>query len=558
MSVPIRVLICDNDPEQLDTLRDEFEDADFLGSMVLEYASDITKAKRLIAEQYFDIAFVDLMFHPTDDEELGRDIIDHLRTVAPGCLKVLMTSYARAQYSAVFDTVSSSTGGKTFLLNKTDTSVTAQAATLVERFFKSRLHPAWNLELNDEVVLALEANLQSIQGLRSGFNAIADEVQSVLFQLFDDMATVPLANEPVTLDVSLLPSQGMTASVVARARPDYGKDRSGKPIYGNRCIVKIGPRESLVNEARRFNQLVKLSVPSEFRVELLGHASADSLAAICYSFAGGSQSDSIVSMDDLVRQSQSSTEAERVIRALFSPESRNWYSLVGKPVNLKGHYERAYNTHFRRNVNAVSGFLKRTWAPWVYDEDKHRVDFGGISFEVVQESDLGQAMFNARVSTCLIHGDLHGGNVMVDESGRISMIDFATVGFGPRFADGAAMGSTVRLIPLADQEAGPEELLRLGRMYKAERALLVKGSPRALESHRNSTWFRLSEALDNEIIRSALIEKGADEETIIRDYRRTQLVYCLNIFNLPHWSRAQKVRLLAWMCALRSVLVSQP
>lgn len=61
----------------------------------------------------------------------------------------------------------------------------------------------------------------------------------------------------------------------------------------------------------------------------------------------------------------------------------------------------------------------------------------------------GTGAFQPARPTRLVHGDMHGGNVMVERVGgrlRPRLIDYGSVGFGPRLADFVMLDASIRLV----------------------------------------------------------------------------------------------------------------
>lgn len=537
----IKVLIADNDTGILATFERQLAQYELDDAVQLVYAESVAEAEALIAEQYCNMAFVDLMFSPGDRESAGLSFINHLLRAAPSCVPVLMTAYVSDNFMEVARLTTSLAGGRTYLLNKTDEQ-TAGVPTFVKNFFARELEAKWQFEVPDSAIALLMRKGKRIDGMRAEPGAVRDEVAHLLFKIFDEPASLPLSKQEVKIELSTM-QPGLSASITLLARPNYGLDNRGLPITGNRCVVKIGSRDGIRSEVERFNKLVKLGVPSEFRVELIHWAAGDTLAAVCYSFAGGSASDGIVSLDTLL-ESGDVTRAGAVIDRLFAPASKNWYSIPGPDVNMQRYYSDAFGTDFSKRLGAIAHFLSKQ-TEWTFDSSKARATFNGFSFSVPAVTDFGKMpYFNLITSpTCLVHGDMHGGNVLVDEENRTVLIDYATVGYGPRFADAAAALATLRLWSGAGQEDAP--LASAAGAYGEEMELL-RGRARSVR-RAPEPWFALSQRISDLIV--ANFDDRPDEDLRI-ELALTSAVYAISIFGLPIWSAWQKMRLIAWIAAI--------
>lgn len=540
----IRILVADNDPEVFPVFEIQLAQYGLQDHIELIRAHEPAEALKAIDDNYLDMAFVDLMFSPDDRDDSGLAVLTRLGERSPRCIPVLMTAYVSRNFAEVSRRTTTMTGGRTYLYNKSD-HTGAQIPTLIKNFFQERIDAEWSMSLPDAAVDSMISKGKRIQAMRKNRDAVRDEMECLLFDLFNEPASIALSSQKVTIELEMM-SPGMSASITLRARPHYGVDKQSQPIYGNRCVVKIGARNGIDEEVSRFNRLVKLGVPSEFRVELIASAIGDTLGAVCYSFAGGSQSDEIVSLDEfLLRQDLGA--AASVINQVFNKKSKNWWAVEGEPMSVQGFYSKNFGTKFPERVKSIHDFLKRG-KEWNYDEKHSRVSFEGFSFDIPSESDLGKSSYFASHAwpACLVHGDMHGGNVLVDSYGRTSLIDYATAGFGPRFADAVAMAATVRL------RSGPSAspAVDAAKFFNHELALVHN---RPVEDQvRAAPWFQLSKQIETLVLSNF----GNSEDLLLRkEYAVTQCIYGISIFGLASWSAWQKMRIVSWIAALHKFIV---
>jgi hypothetical protein len=283
-------------------------------------------------------------------------------------------------------------------------------------------------------------------------------------------------------------------------------------------------------------------------VELIGWHHADALSGICYSFAGGSADDNIVSLDDLI-VSEETDRVSTIIGDVFSLGKKRWYNISGQGVVPRTYYAENFSTVFRARVAAVHRFVTRVSGA-EFRADQGQLNFSGFSLPVVVEADVGQGVFQREYPSCVLHGDLHGGNLISSGSGRVSMIDYANVGFGPRFADAAALSRSVRLSSLENTEWSATSARDSAHTYHGELALL-DGSQEG--PYSSSTWFVLAYGL-NEAVTANFAEEGTDPSLLLREMMVTYFLYALSIFELPYWNKAQKMRIIAWLGGLKAKL----
>src|SRR3546814_5551485 len=79
---------------------------------------------------------------------------------------------------------------------------------------------------------------------------------------------------------------GRSASYVFKAIPlaDSDHERRGAPV-----VVKISPLDEGSREKANYDCFVRPFLPAECRPDLLGFATANGRAALCYSFVGRSE-----------------------------------------------------------------------------------------------------------------------------------------------------------------------------------------------------------------------------------------------------------------------------
>jgi thiamine kinase-like enzyme len=184
---------------------------------------------------------------------------------------------------------------------------------------------------------------------------------------------------------------------------------------------------------------------------------------------------------------------------------------------------------------------------------------GTLELAIPKEAMLASSGVLSPTPGCLTHGDLHGGNIVIDQSGRPYFIDFQNAGLAPRLIDFAALQATVRfnhanrlfLTNLQGSARRPNDEEFQGVMKsvvdetKYLRRLMTGEVP--VPSDHTPEWLPFSAELD----RLMLANFGdATSEEILWTY----WAYALSLFRFSKMEWYRKARLLAWLSALTKAL----
>ena len=190
------------------------------------------------------------------------------------------------------------------------------------------------------------------------------------------------------------------------------------------CVVKVGAREEIEEEAKRYDNFVRFGAHLYQRVELLSAAFEHSLGAICYSLVGARDA-SVVALDDALREPAQEPMMNRALKGLFSAENRSWYSVRVAKQAITPFFRSAYSetmvedgyTHLDQSLNTLSNRCKsiESYRPARSGEDGS-LRIGGTKLLIPRSDLFGQEAFTASGPACLIHGDMHGGNVLIERT----------------------------------------------------------------------------------------------------------------------------------------------
>ncbi|MFG1930874.1 phosphotransferase [Mycobacterium sp. NPDC048908] len=547
MFVPLKVLIADNDANGLESPRAAWDEFDYLEKLDIDFVQTVDAAIEAARDNYYDLAFIDLVFTPdAEGDPGGQAVLTSMSNTSPGCVRAIATGYKRENIDVILNLVSSLEGGEVLFVNKF-VGESSGYVEILKNKFSERFNATWELDGIDRLAQGI-LDRGRVPGLRPEFVAVKAELVALLFDVFNRPASIGLVRDKVRLVLSPMEQQGMSASVVIKANLNYGTDQHGLPIRGAECVLKVGPKEDIRHEANQYVGLIRMGVPSRFRVDLVGWSQRDSLGAICYSMAGGGRSpvrslDALLATDefDAVRQS---------IRSLFSESSQSWMAIAGAPITPHRYYFSKFRSSTERALEKIENFLVRSDTVRGFDSQAGQAIFEDFTLEIVRPGAVTESAFTFDVPACLVHGDLHGGNILISDldGAEVSMIDYATAGMGPRFTDGAALTSTLRLAQV-DGTTTPRTALSIAKLSEQDYDLLVAfrdGTEQDLSAvtSRDRELF----ALMRLVAETMLANFDCDRTTAAREWAQTLFAYGLSIF-VREWTDLERMRIVAFVAA---------
>lgn len=246
-----------------------------------------------------------------------------------------------------------------------------------------------------------------------------------------------------------------------------------KTVSGAECVstvIKISDPEGAARELGNYQTFVKWGLPFRWRPELLGSAFTANYGAVCYSFVEASPG-GFTSLNDLIAANECEDVLE-VVKSIFDPQQQQWY------------HSRNVRTHrLDDSSGGLTGYYRERWFPEAsmivransalkdfgrrHGWDLSRPDTVSIEDRIVRLPEialLGQIRFDYH--TCVRHGDLHGGNIIVSHAGQSCFIDFQESGRGHVFEDFVVFEGSLRL----HYKSG----LSLAECFQRERLMLLQ------------------------------------------------------------------------------------
>ena len=549
------VLVVDNRENVCQQARSQTADLD---GVALETASSVDEARARISSNFFNLAFVDLKLD--DGFESGREILSDLQRNSPVTERVAMSRYVRSDGGKILNLVSPFSHVADAVMEKD------LATEWFSEVVRGRLE-RWRSERIE--VIGLENLIEDLTdrrrakrlGIQSSPDYVRAEVEYIISGLFGGY--LPSFGQDGEAKLELRARmRGLSPSVVVEVVPQLGSDSQGRPVFGNRCMVKLGARDSTVDEVRRYDKQVRYGVRLESRVELLGSCEGNRLAGICYSFAGGSDSE-VRSIDEKIRDTHEGSEGSKLTAAsleparsavdyLFGVDSRQWYGVSGRSLAPGRYFEQELRANLidktRHLSNWAQSVAERSGGRWKASEGALLVHNTKLLLPTPRI--FGSAIFAQLFPSCLAHGDMHGGNILMDDAGRISLIDYAHSGFGPRPIDAAVLNGSVRLWDSWERSNDDIRSKRtwswLDKRCQVERQHLMRLVSGNSPDRIRHPWLRIASTLDKR-----LFENFKDEETPV-SAEEMVAVYSLQASRLLSLSMSEiaLLRVAAWSTPL--------
>lgn len=564
-----RLLVVDDEEDVRGEVRRQFE-AD--PSVEVIEAVDETQATEVLTAQYVDAAIVDIkLASPRGGLEVIRDIGE----LAPTAAVVVVTRHDDLRHSFL----SSETSPVIAIYEKAglEENWARRALAPTLEVFRARAVAIRGIEVPLDMLDQRERR-KRISGLRSRPET-AVELDRLCRRVFGEVSGI---GQPVEVILSQIKRAGLGPAVTVAANVQIGRDLTDEELPGAVTVLKIGPRAEIEAEVARYEAFVKYGVRLTHRVELLGWASEQALGAISYSFAGGVFGVSLTSLDDLLRSPTRDAIVEEALENLFQVSSRNWYRVKLDPIPPSGYFLTETKLNIQDSYERLDGGLRRIrnrFPDSVFFDSPGRhpgeLRVGDAIVRIPPVRIWGAGAFIEAQPTSLIHGDMHGGNVLVElaEEGapgeptelrqrRVCLIDFRNSGRGPRLLDFVSLETSVRLADAdtvlteaqVDEPAEDEEQGRrlLGALREA--ASRVEGERLLLEVRYENVQPRQLARWQQRVLRLHEMAAWNFDAISEREYLTVASLYVLRHFGYSH-ATVERVRLLAWLDALTERLL---
>jgi CheY-like chemotaxis protein len=467
-----RILVVDNEKDFESIVRQNL--LQYGSKVVVESASTADEASHSFQEQYFDLALLDLYSDSRD--QFGIEVYRRTEALGLSTRVMFMTQFTlREDTARLLDLMSSESAWRIAgFLDKTanfGAAIKGQVGREVDRFLAHRAAVV-GIDTVAKSISKLRYRYRGRNGaitLRKSASEVAAEIDRLLCDLFIRLPGSAARKSRVAVELTPMERRGLSAAVVVNARVSVTLDGLDTGTSGHKTVLKMGPKEDILEEAARFMEYVRYGVELAQRVELLGVARADALGGLVYSFAGGLYNHDLVSLDEVLVDDLDTGNialSTEILGSLF--RSTNWYSVPSAPTDVGEYFGNNYRTDLKRSwkegakhlleLDGSGGLAVRR-----LEEPRDRISMtvqspAGPTVGVPDSSVLGWGSLLYNAKSCLVHGDMHGGNVLLEtsmdeQSGtstvrrhhRTCLIDFKNSGPGPRCIDAVCLEASIRL-----------------------------------------------------------------------------------------------------------------
>ena len=301
---------------------------------------------------------------------------------------------------------------------------------------KRVLREYWNWDLkydlqktNHTPKTIIEQLFPTTLGIPSG-DIPEDEVDSLLRRVFNKGARYLELENIEGGDSSNAPSLRRSVVLFCEARDENGVAR-------RREILKFAPEKDIKREKANYDQYVQPLLQHQFTALVIGYAVSWDMGMIRYTDETTGRRHRLTEW----YADKQPLQIRRAIKHLYKNVLKPWYDLDrGEIRKSSGSIHEYYvdPTRFKRFGSHMSNFENR--------DDTINIEplMGLINPVLWAEENKGLSRFNTYWGT-LVHGDLHSGNIIVDDDARAYVIDYERTGPGFFLRDFVELEKDVRL-----------------------------------------------------------------------------------------------------------------
>lgn len=436
------------------TFRDDFKDELEGAGHRVTVADGVTQALDALTTGYYDLIVIDLLLQ---DDVPATEFIQTCCADHPDSEVFLVSRRSKA------------------LNEKTGTE---QRWDRLDNIFAypSRIAAfLWKPDFVDDIIARADTIREARRATLSQIDGLDDAIKLVVEHAIARLPELSDATEGLQHELRVCVEQ-MTAAWFERHRgePVYIERMTLRSVSGGRStttvflmtphlrgidaesvtplILKLGPRLEIEEEVRRYDRFVQVGVPLDARTDKLQSALTGRMGGVIYSFRGADDN-SISEVGALT-----TGEIETCLDALFGTPSKRWYASYGTGDGVRP------TEHFRKLNFPPEAFKKAVKA---LSQSIEKIQAGSADTDVDPNAlEHAYDYMTGRHPATLVHGDLTFANIVRTSDHRFALIDYRTVGLGPRLVDFVTLEVAAWLLAVT-----PADTSKRDRFLSARRAI---------------------------------------------------------------------------------------
>lgn len=506
---------------------------------VVSTAANAPEALNLLGQQPYHVAIVDMRLDESDEKnKAGLRLAEDMRTRQPELAIIMLTGYA--DIPSVKYALQPREDGRSVAFDFLEKNEFNKLLPTIEKAFvtAAKVNPQLHIEFVGGLTMPFLKN--SIECLQAtDLQAASVEISDLLQRIFHKAQKIQVA--PM--------NGGHSSASVVRVTP------FARNIAQAAVVVKFNQRSKADIESQNYVQYVSDYVGGARRTLQLDFRSTARLGGISYSFVGA-QTGQFRRFNQVYAQS-SVKSIKQVLTNLFQETCYPWYTQTlspnPTPQSLGADYKKWLRLHPSKIARAAKDTVEQSDRMLEFTRPgkptQSDIFFGDRGVNLQNPLPLSQAALAYSGPYSLTHGDLHEGNVLVDNYNQTWLIDFYHTGPAHPVRDFAILESAIKF-SLQQSDCS------LNILYDWERSLLKSDSLLA------EPLFDPPLQLDAELQKATTviihIRQLAGQilpEMTMRDYLISLYFHALKAMTLPRkFSRRQRLHALISASLVREVL----
>lgn len=511
---PLRMLVLDDDEIFQHVAQESLRASGFL----VDAAMNLAEARQRIDSENYHVLIFDISVGGGGN----RDWLDLFAALqaegkTQSSLVVVITAYYKTDYlhEAVVDLHANEMLDKT--LFHVDTFGARIRKVAEQLTLNSSLRIAWTHGPRDAAAALTNIKVtgKRVKADSDSFARLQEELDDLFCRLFARAESIVVSRLPF----------GRSGAGVVKVQPVVNG------VAQSPVVVKFGDVGDIETERRNYNDYVVGMLGGNRSPRIESTARTRFLGGIAYSLLGAEEFEPFASF----YSTASPDEIRQVLDHLFLTTCQRWYSA---PMSAEV-YDVA--EEYRSWLGMTPTNLETAWTQLKTVQGGATLKFQSLSTSVTIKNPipLVGSTFVTQTYRCVTHGDLSGGNILIDPDRKTWLIDFFRTGRGHVLRDHAFLDVYTRCVILGPDEATLDERLQLERALLELRRVDAKGVPVGHLTFENPA---LQKAFETSLhIRSLAAKQGHRRtSTDMPDYDIASMFYATNMIRYYHMAAVQK------------------